>query len=163
MAFVARGSGEVRPRNEASVCLRLQSSPAQAEPPLDSSSLGTPDRARPSWPDHPWTRVVRAELRYERVCALSHGYTHRVMDDKPAPTKRNVIPTDRTRTVRVVIGMLLLVVLVAVVVDNKDDTRVGYVFGDFEAPLFVVVILAAIIGALVGWLFLHRPRRHRDT
>jgi uncharacterized integral membrane protein len=85
------------------------------------------------------------------------------MDDKPAPTKRNVIPTDRTRTVRVVIGMLLLVVLVAVVVDNKDDTRVGYVFGDFEAPLFVVVILAAIIGALVGWLFLHRPRRHRDT
>jgi uncharacterized integral membrane protein len=85
------------------------------------------------------------------------------MNENQAPTNQKVSRTDRTRTARVVIGVLLLVVLVAVVVDNKDDTQVGYVFGDFEAPLFVVVIVAAIIGALVGWLILHRPRRHRDT
>jgi hypothetical protein len=46
-------------------------------------------------------------------------------------------------TVRVVVGIVLLVVLVALVVDNTDDT-IGYVFGDV---------------ALLGWVILHRPGR----
>jgi uncharacterized integral membrane protein len=72
-------------------------------------------------------------------------------------------PRGGLQTLRVVVGVVLLVVLVAVVVDNKDDTRIGYVFGDVEAPLFVVVIVAAVLGALLAWVVSHWPRRHRDT
>ena len=67
------------------------------------------------------------------------------------------------RGLRVVVAVIVLVVLVALVVDNKDDTRVGYVLGDVETPLFVVIIAAAVLGALLGWVVAHWPRRHRDA
>jgi uncharacterized integral membrane protein len=57
--------------------------------------------------------------------------------------------------------VILLAVGVAVIVDNRRDTRIGYVVGDVEAPLIVVLLLTAVVGALIGWLLLHRPR-HRD-
>jgi len=66
-------------------------------------------------------------------------------------------------SLRVVVGVVLLVVLIAVVVDNKDDTRIGYVFGDVEARLFVVLIVAVVLGALLAWVVSHWPRRHGDT
>jgi uncharacterized integral membrane protein len=75
-------------------------------------------------------------------------------------------PTLRRRGahgVRVVVGVIVLVVLVALVVDNSDDTKVGYVFGDFKTPLFVVLIAAAVLGALLGWVISHWPRHHHDA
>lgn len=65
------------------------------------------------------------------------------------------------RTVRLVLGAVLLVILIALIADNADDTRIGYVVGSESAPLFVVLLVAAILGALIGWLFLHRPNRHK--
>jgi uncharacterized integral membrane protein len=64
-------------------------------------------------------------------------------------------------TARLVIGVLLLAVVVAIVADNRRDTRIGYVVGDVEAPLIIVLLIAALAGAAIGWLLLHRPR-HRD-
>jgi uncharacterized integral membrane protein len=61
------------------------------------------------------------------------------------------------------VGVVLLVVLVALVVDPTDNTNVGYDFGDVEAPLFVFLVLAALLGTLLGWMILHRPGRSRDT
>jgi len=63
---------------------------------------------------------------------------------------------------RLVIGAVLVVILIALLADNSDDTRIGYVFGDVEAPLFLVLVVAAVLGALIGWLVLHRPHRHSD-
>jgi uncharacterized integral membrane protein len=62
-------------------------------------------------------------------------------------------------TARLVVGAVLLIALIAVIVDNHKSVRVGYVVGDAEAPLFVVLVVAALAGAVIGWLFLHR--RHR--
>jgi uncharacterized integral membrane protein len=72
--------------------------------------------------------------------------------------------TDRSRTQwgRIVVAVVLIAIIAAVAIDNSDDTRIGYVFGDVNAPLFVVLIAAAIVGAIVGWLLLHRPHRHQD-
>jgi uncharacterized integral membrane protein len=55
---------------------------------------------------------------------------------------------------RIALAVILLAVGVAVVVDNRV-TRIGYIFGDIEAPL-IVVLLLAVVGALIGWLLLHR-------
>jgi uncharacterized integral membrane protein len=62
-------------------------------------------------------------------------------------------------TARIVTGVVLLVALIAVVVDNYESVSVGYVVGDVEAPLFAVLVAAAVTGAIIGWLFLHRWRR----
>jgi uncharacterized integral membrane protein len=63
---------------------------------------------------------------------------------------------------RIIVAGILILVIVAVAIDNSDDTRIGYVFGDADAPLFVVLIVTAVVGALIGWLLLHRPHRHQD-
>jgi uncharacterized integral membrane protein len=65
-------------------------------------------------------------------------------------------------TARLVFGGVLLAAVVAVCVDNRRKTRIGYVFGDVEAPLILVLVSAAVLGAIIGWLFLHRPRRDRS-
>ena len=63
---------------------------------------------------------------------------------------------------RIIVAGILILVIVAVAIDNSDNTRIGYVFGAADAPLFVVLIVAAVVGALIGWLLLHRPHRHQD-
>jgi uncharacterized integral membrane protein len=64
--------------------------------------------------------------------------------------------------VRLVLAVVLIVAFIAVVVDNRDETRIGYVFGEARAPLVVVLLIAGVVGAAIGWLVLHRPsRRHR--
>jgi uncharacterized integral membrane protein len=62
-------------------------------------------------------------------------------------------------TARLIVGALLLAALIAVIVDNRRSVSVGYVVGDAEAPMFVVLVAAALAGAIIGWLFLHRRRR----
>jgi uncharacterized integral membrane protein len=63
---------------------------------------------------------------------------------------------------RLVLGLIILVAAVAIVVDNRQTTRVGYVFGDVRAPLVVVLLLSAAAGALIGWLLSHRPSHQED-
>jgi uncharacterized integral membrane protein len=54
---------------------------------------------------------------------------------------------------------VLLVIVVALVVDNRDDVRIGYVFGDVRIPLALVIVLSLLVGVAVGWLFGRRGRR----
>ena len=63
-------------------------------------------------------------------------------------------------TARLVLGLVLLAVIVAFAVDNRDGVRIGWVVGDGEAPLVLVLLATALVGALMGWLLLHRPARH---
>jgi uncharacterized integral membrane protein len=62
------------------------------------------------------------------------------------------------RTARIVLGIVLLGAAIAVIADNRQDTSVGYVVGDIRAPLIVVLLIAGVVGALIGWLLLHRVR-----
>ncbi len=68
---------------------------------------------------------------------------------------------DAGRTLRGVLAGLLLAVVVALAIDNRREVRVGWVFGDTDAPLWVVLLLTAFAGALIGWLLTHRPHRRR--
>ena len=61
--------------------------------------------------------------------------------------------------IRIVVIIAVIVALVAVALDNTDDVRVGYAIGDAEAPIWIVIVLSAIGGIILGWLFEHRPRR----
>ncbi len=61
--------------------------------------------------------------------------------------------------VRWVLIAAIVVGLVLVAMDNRDDVRVGYAVGDAEAPIWIVIIAAAVAGVFIGWLVRHRPRR----
>ena len=63
--------------------------------------------------------------------------------------------------IRFVLIAVVVIALVLVALDNTDDVRVGYVFGDANAPIWIVLVLAAIGGIIIGALLRVR-RRHSD-
>jgi uncharacterized integral membrane protein len=60
--------------------------------------------------------------------------------------------------VRLVLVAVVVAAIVMVAFDNRGDVRVGYVLGDTEAPIWIVLVVAAVAGVLIGWLIKHRPR-----
>lgn len=54
---------------------------------------------------------------------------------------------------------VIVVAIVLVAMDNRDDVRVGYAVGDASAPIWTVIVIAAVAGMIIGWLIRHRPRR----
>lgn len=72
--------------------------------------------------------------------------------------------TGRAHEATVIIRFLfiaaIIVALVLVGFDNRAHVRVGYVFGNKQGPIWVVMVLSAIAGVIIGWLIKHRPR-HR--
>ena len=60
--------------------------------------------------------------------------------------------------VRLVIALALVVALVVVALDNTDDVRVGYAAGEASAPIWIVILIAAVAGAIVSALIRLRRR-----
>ncbi len=61
--------------------------------------------------------------------------------------------------VRGAIAGVLGLALVAFIIDNRDDVRVGWVFGDGSKPLWLVLVVTAAVGVLIGLLLAHRSHR----
>ncbi|HEY4331831.1 MAG TPA: LapA family protein [Ilumatobacteraceae bacterium] len=61
---------------------------------------------------------------------------------------------------RFVIIAVVVAALVIVAMDNRRDVRIGYAFGDANAPVWIVLVAAALGGIVIGWLVRHRPH-HR--
>ena len=69
---------------------------------------------------------------------------------------------DAGLALRLVLALVLVAAIVAFAADNRDNVRVGWVVGDGDAPLVVVLLITAVMGAIIGWLLVHRPHRHGD-
>ncbi len=68
--------------------------------------------------------------------------------------------TDTRDVVRIGAAVVLVIVLLALIIDNTRKVKIGYVVGDARMPLVVLVLLSAALGALVSWL-LSRRHSHR--
>ena len=66
---------------------------------------------------------------------------------------------DAAQVMRLVIVLIIVAALVVVAMDNRDDVRVGYAVGDAQAPVWIVLVAAAIGGVIIGWLMRHRTRQ----
>jgi uncharacterized integral membrane protein len=62
--------------------------------------------------------------------------------------------------IRFLVAAAIAAALVVVGLDNRDDVRVGYGFGHKQAPIWIVLLIAAVAGVIIGWLIKHRPH-HR--
>jgi uncharacterized integral membrane protein len=76
------------------------------------------------------------------------------------------VPTEKTPPTTIakrVLLVLVLAYLVALVAMNTDEVRVNFVFFEARTPLVVALVLAGVLGAIVGWaLSIARRRRGRD-
>ena len=66
---------------------------------------------------------------------------------------------DLARVVRFAVAAAIVGAIVLVGFDNRQDVRIGYVIGDAEAPIWIVLLAAGVAGVVVGWLVKHRPRQ----
>jgi uncharacterized integral membrane protein len=57
----------------------------------------------------------------------------------------------------IVIGAIALA-LVLVGLDNRTHVRIGYLFGEKQAPVWIVIVLAAAAGVVIGRLARRRGR-----
>jgi uncharacterized integral membrane protein len=66
---------------------------------------------------------------------------------------------------RIILGVIALYLLI-IVLANRNQVAVNFVFFKTEASLFVVLLLAIALGFVAGWLFDdvrdRRKRRQRD-
>ena len=79
------------------------------------------------------------------------------MNDRRGESSTSV---DLGRVARLIVAAVIVAGVVLVAVDNRRDVRVGYVVGDTEGPIWIVLLAAGVAGVIVGWLIQHRPRRH---
>lgn len=61
---------------------------------------------------------------------------------------------------RFILTAVIVVAILIVALDNRDDVRVGYAVGETQAPIWVVLVIAALAGVVIGWLIRHRPHRN---
>ena len=69
---------------------------------------------------------------------------------------------DLARMIRLVVVLALVAIFVAVALDNRADVRVGYAIGEALAPGWLVILLSAVGGLVIGWLLRLRSRSNRD-
>lgn len=53
---------------------------------------------------------------------------------------------------------ILLVIFLALILDNTRKVRVGFVFTDKSVPLVVVLVIAAALGAILDRLWMYSRR-----
>jgi len=69
---------------------------------------------------------------------------------------------DLARMIRLAVIVVLLAVFIAVALDNRADVRVGYAIDEALAPGWLVILISAIGGLLIGWMLRLRSRGNRD-
>lgn len=65
---------------------------------------------------------------------------------------------DAAQIIRLFVVAAIIAALIVVAFDNRDDVRIGYAIGEASAPVWIVLVAAAISGVLIGWLIGRRPR-----
>ena len=70
--------------------------------------------------------------------------------------------TDRKRSVSAgqILGGLLFVLTIVFILENSRKVKVRLIGPEVQAPLYVTIIVAAVLGALIASLL--RYRRHRN-
>ena len=62
------------------------------------------------------------------------------------------------QTVRVIVWLVVLAVLVVFAALNTDKVSVDWFFDSRDSPLWLVIALSAVAGAVIGYFA--RPRHH---
>ena len=101
----------------------------------------------------PPVRLKTVRLGYDAADAWEAD-----MDDDVREHAREVHRHDAWVITRWIVAAAIIVAFVVVALDNRDDVRVGYVVGDVEAPIWLVLLIAVAVGLVLGWLTRFRRR-----
>jgi uncharacterized integral membrane protein len=58
-------------------------------------------------------------------------------------------------------GIVALILLVIFIVENTRKVKIRFIIPEVKAPLFIALLIAALVGALALWLIQHRMESRR--
>ena len=70
-------------------------------------------------------------------------------------------PPKRRVNARLILGLVLLVLLIVFSVENTRSVRMRVIGPEIHAPLFLALLIAAVVGVLIG-LVVRRRRRPKS-
>ena len=78
------------------------------------------------------------------------------------PTDRGAGPGAKKRPVSVgqILGGVLFVLVIIFIIENSRSVKIRLIIPEVKAPLYIAILIAAVLGALITWLL--RYRRHRN-
>lgn len=59
-----------------------------------------------------------------------------------------------------ILGGVLFVLVVIFILENSRQVKVRLIIPEVKAPLYVTILIAAVLGALIAWLLRYRRRRN---
>jgi uncharacterized integral membrane protein len=78
--------------------------------------------------------------------------------ERPPGTTRS--GTKRPISVGQLLGGLLFVLVIVFIIENSRSVKIRLIVPEVKAPLYVAILIAALLGGLITWLL--RYRRHRN-
>ena len=79
----------------------------------------------------------------------------------PAPLPGNSGDSKKRIGPREIGGLVALALLIVFIVENTRRVRIRFIIPEVKAPLFVALLIAALVGALAFWLIQSRVRRRK--
>lgn len=68
--------------------------------------------------------------------------------------------TKRPISVGQILGGLLFVLVIIFIIENSRQVKIRLIIPEVKAPLYVAILIAAVLGSVITWLL--RYRRHRN-
>jgi uncharacterized integral membrane protein len=68
--------------------------------------------------------------------------------------------TKRPVSVGQILGGLLFVLVIVFIIENSRQVKIRLIVPEVKAPLYVAILIAAVLGSVITWLL--RYRRHRN-
>jgi uncharacterized integral membrane protein len=59
-----------------------------------------------------------------------------------------------------ILGAVLFVLVIVFIIENSRSVKIRLIGPEVKAPLYVAILISAVLGALIAWLL--RVRRHRN-
>jgi uncharacterized integral membrane protein len=73
------------------------------------------------------------------------------------------LPSERKVSPALIVAGLIAILLLVFIIQNADDVNVTWIVGDSSTPLWVVILVSAVAGYLIGQLIEFGIRRRRRS
>src|SRR5947209_9630494 len=61
------------------------------------------------------------------------------------------------------LGALLFVLVIVFIIENSRQVKIRLIIPEVKAPLYVAILIAAVLGSAITWLLRYRRHRHHPT
>jgi uncharacterized integral membrane protein len=105
-----------------------------------------------------------------RRSMTSSGQPYSPQNQPAGPTNQPTSPSAGDRkgskrpiSVGQILGGLLFLLVIVFIIENSRKVKVRLIIPEVEAPLYVPILIAAVLGSLITWLLRYRRHRHHPT